>query len=320
MRTLGQLHRDDLRSVWPHEAHDFTPWMADHLEDLAAVLGMELELVRTESEAGNFSIDILARDLGRDRLVVIENQLTSTDHSHLGQSITYAAHVDAVAVVWVCKEFREEHKAALEWLNRGLETTGFFGVEVDVLRIGDSLPAVDFRLVAAPRGRSRGPRAADDCGKLSEKSQKYRAFFQDLIDVLREEHHFTNARAGQPQSWHAFTAGITGISYGASFARGGRLRTELYIDSGDGDDNLEVFESLKGEADAIVEELGTEVEWEELEQRRACRIAIYRDGSILDGEGPLDEYHTWLVDSLLQFKRTFGKRIRAIAESKKAAA
>ena len=67
MRSLGQLHRDNPRSVWPHEAHDFTPWMAEHLDDLAAVLGMELELVRTESKAGNFSIDILARDLGRGR-------------------------------------------------------------------------------------------------------------------------------------------------------------------------------------------------------------------------------------------------------------
>lgn len=315
MLELGQLHRDDPRSVWPHEAHDFTPWLSDHLDDLAAVLGMELELVGTESSAGDFSIDILARDLGRDRLVVIENQLTSTDHSHLGQSITYAAHVDAVAVVWICKEFRDEHKAALDWLNRGLATTEFFGVEIDVLRIGDSLPAVDFRLVASPTGRSGGPPKAGGRSELTEKSQRYLAFFQGLLDDLREKHHFTNARAGQPQSWYSFSAGISGMSYGASFARGGRLRAELYIDSGDGAANLILFDSLREQADSICGELGHGLEWEALEGRRACRIAAYRKGSIEDADDQLGEYHAWFVESLLKFKQAFDLRIRAIADT-----
>src|SRR5262245_33044362 len=110
---LGVLKRLDPRSVWPKEAHDFTPWLAQHLDALAEVLKLDLELIEREAPVGDFSIDVLAKDLGRDRIVVIENQLEATDHSHLGQLITYAAGREAGVVVWLSREFREEHRQAL---------------------------------------------------------------------------------------------------------------------------------------------------------------------------------------------------------------
>jgi hypothetical protein len=197
MADLGLLARQDPRALWPSEARDFTPWLSDHLDQLGAAIGMELELVRRESDAGDFSIDILARDLGRDRFVVIENQLTPTDHSHLGQSITYAAHADAVAVVWVCSDFREEHRAALNWLNQGLSSkTEFYGVVLEVLRIDSSRPALNFKIIAAPKGHRF--RRSVPGEEPSAKGQRYQDFFQRLIDALREKRRFTGARAGQP--------------------------------------------------------------------------------------------------------------------------
>src|SRR5687768_15450215 len=103
---LAKLEAVDPRTVWPHEARDFTPWLAGHLDQLAEVLGLDLDLVQAESDVGDFSIDILAQDLSRDRLVVIENQLEPTDHRHLGQAITYAAGKDAGAVIWISTIFR----------------------------------------------------------------------------------------------------------------------------------------------------------------------------------------------------------------------
>ncbi len=310
---LGSLTRLDPRSVWPHEALNFTPWLAEHLDLLAGVLGLELELVDQEAPIGDFSADVIAKDLGSQRLVLIENQLAPTDHSHLGQLLTYAAGLDARVIVWVSPEFREEHRQALDWLNRGHGTaTDFFGAVVEVVQIDGSKPAANFRLVAAPNDWSRRQRPKPRDGELSSKQERYREFFQGVIDELREKHRFTNARASQPQNWFSFTSGHRGFTYAISFALRGRLRTELYIDTGDGDHNDRAFRSLYADREELSRELGDELEWEALDGKRACRVACYRDGTIEDSSEQLEEYHSWVVDRVLRFKKIFDSRIRAL--------
>lgn len=310
MSELGTLKRLDPRYIWELEAHDFTPWLARNLDRLGEALGLELELLEQESPVGNFSADILARDLGTNRTVVIENQLEPTDHSHLGQLITYAAGLDAGVVIWVCRELREEHRQALDWLNRGHGAlTDFFGVVVELLQIDDSKPAVNFRPVAFPNDWTRR-QGSGSRGEITPKQQRYKQFFQQLIDELRETHRFTNARVGQPQSWYSFSSGTSGFTYGVSFAIGGRVRAELYIDTGDGEQNLSAFSRLHEEAETIEREFGEPLEWETLEGKRACRIATYRDGTIEDPDEKLEEYRAWAVERMLRFKKVFGNRIK----------
>jgi hypothetical protein len=316
---LGALTREDPRSVWPNEARDLTPWLGEHLEGLGAVLGMDLELVNTEAEVGDFAIDVLARDLTTQRLVVIENQLEQTDHTHLGQLITYAAGVDAGVVVWLTPGFREEHRQAIDWLNHGLgNTTQFFAVTIEVLRIDGSKPAVNFRVVAQPAGyrigsSGLGKRGSQDAD-TSDRGRRYQAYFQRLLDDLREKHHFTNARVGQSQSWYSFSSGVRGFTYSATFPSGGRIATELYIDFGDEDVNLAALRALQEQQVAIEREIGEQLNWQDLQNRRACRIVLYGTGSILDPQDRLDEYHEWMVNKLLAFKRVFSSRLKTIAD------
>ena len=151
---LGKITRiTDLRSIWPHEANDFTKWLADehNLANLGEEIGIELELEERESSVDNFNVDLYAKEEGTGRKVIIENQLEETDHDHLGKLITYASGKGAEVVVWVVKRARDEHRQAIEWLNQHTDTDlGFFLVEIELWQIDDSAIAPKFSVIKRP--------------------------------------------------------------------------------------------------------------------------------------------------------------------------
>lgn len=159
MENLGMLSEvEDLREVWPHEALDFTPWLTrdENIALLSDALGLDLIIEESESSVGDFKADILAREEDTGRTVIIENQLTDTDHDHLGKLITYASGKAASVVVWITKRAREEHRAAIEWLNNNTtDAVSFFLCEVKLYKIGDSLPAVKFDIIEKPNDWAR---------------------------------------------------------------------------------------------------------------------------------------------------------------------
>ncbi|MCK5243291.1 DUF4268 domain-containing protein, partial [bacterium] len=194
---FGELKPVPLRDVWKKEAYEFTPWLSENLEALGEAIGLELELETKEAEVGGFSLDILAKDLGSGEYVVIENQLTQTDHSHLGQLITYASGYDAPIVVWIAETIRDEHRQALEWLNQHTDRkTNFFGVVVEVFQIDNSKPAFKFRPIVFPNEWQKVKRQELN-STTTPRAETYRKFYQDLIDELREKHRFTKARVAQ---------------------------------------------------------------------------------------------------------------------------
>lgn len=137
-----------LRAAWPHEARDFTPWLAENLSYLAEPLDMELELEATEKRVGAFRADIVCRNKADDSRVVIENQLDTSNHPHLGKAITYAAGLDAGTIIWLAAEIRDEHSDALNWLNRRTDRNlRFFGIVLKVFQIAEDLYMPDFTVV-----------------------------------------------------------------------------------------------------------------------------------------------------------------------------
>ena len=307
MDEFAELEKVPLREVWPNEATDFTPWLAANIAKLGNALGLQLEHVEREAPVGDFSLDLLAKDLGSSHTVVIENQLTPTDHDHLGKLLTYAAGFNAGIAIWVAEGIREEHRQALEWLNqRSDPETQFFGVVVEVLRIESSRQALNFKPVVFPNEW----RKSNAQTTITVKGEKYRAYFQRMIDELREKHNFTGARVGQPQNWYSFASGISCVTYGANFALGNRARVELYIDSGDYDQNKKLFDVLQKNAEAIGHDLGSVLEWERMDERRASRISISREGSIESPDSELEDIIEWQISHLIDFKRVFTERVK----------
>jgi len=303
--TFGELKSLGLRQVWSSESGEFTPWLADNIDLLGEAMGLELELVRREAAVGDFAVDLLARDLSTDRYVIVENQYDQTDHDHLGKLITYAAGFDAMAVIWLAESIREEHRQALEWLNQRTDTdTHFFGVVAQVLQIDDSRPATNFRLVVFPNEWQKTTRGGGT-KPPSPKGEAYRAFFQELIDDLREQHRFTRARVARPRSVYKFSSGFSGVRYGAGFALGARARVEVYIDRGNSEENKDLYDWLAEQKAEIEQQFGGRLSWERLDERRASRIAAYRRGAITDSDDVLDEIRAWMIDQLLSVKKVF---------------
>lgn len=152
MIELGTLEEiKDLREVWSHEAHDFTPWLAKNIGVLSETVGIDISIEETESSVGDFNVDIFATDADTGKRVIIENQLEETDHNHLGKLITYASGKAADIVIWLVRKARPEHRAAIEWLNNHTdEGVGFILCEIKLFRIGNSEPAPKFEIIEQP--------------------------------------------------------------------------------------------------------------------------------------------------------------------------
>lgn len=305
----GVVEPVPLKDLWSGEATHFTPWLSKNLDILAQKIGMDLELETTEALAGDFAADIIARDLSTNHRVVIENQFGNTDHRHLGQLITYSSVLGAGAVVWIAEKIRPEHKSAIDFLNQNLkESLRIYALEASSIRIDDSKPAFVLNIISQPLESIVG--VGDGGGAISETRERYRAFFQALIDDLRTKHNFTNARVGQPQNWYSFASDNSRIyKYGASFAKGDRVRAEIFFDCGDKMKNEQLFDCLRSQDKAIEIDFGSALSWERLDERRVCRIATYHDGNIDADSEQLAEIREWAIASLLKFKSIFPRRI-----------
>ena len=312
MVELSKIERVDPREIWQHEAKHFTPWLAENLSDLGEALGLHLELRGIEVQVGSYSLDILAHDMG-GQAVIIENQLEPTDHDHLGKLLTYAAGHDAGTIVWIAKEFRDEHRAALDYLNgRTGEDTEFFGVVVEVWKIDDSRPAPYFNLVVTPNEWRKERVGKQGGGRTSERNEKYREFFQSLIDTLREKHGFRD-RTAPRGNWFDTGSGSSKVQYWVEFAGSRReVRVQVYIDR-DKEWNERLFDKLEERKETIEAKLGESLSWERLDDKKACRIAVYRPGTIDDDDEVLEEIQEWAIKGLLEFKRVFGPELKELA-------
>ncbi|MCP9826982.1 hypothetical protein KBZ19_00560 [Synechococcus sp. L2F] len=196
--SLGLLETVDLRQAWAHEAHSFTPWMAENLNRLSAALGIPLELEGQEVSVGSFSADLLARNPQDGSLVLIENQLEQTDHNHLGQILTYLAGLEAQVIVWIASDFRDPHLSAIHWLNdHTVDPFAFFAVQVKAVRISDSPIAPLFEVVAKPNGwdRKLQQQVASQTGELSTLGQFRLAFWSRLLELYPDQSQWGPADA-----------------------------------------------------------------------------------------------------------------------------
>lgn len=312
-KNLSKLERVPLREAWKHEAGEFTPWLAesDNLNMLAEALGLsELVLVATEYWVGDFKLDILCTD-GEEQ-VIIENQLEETNHKHLGQIIAYAAGVGAKKVIWVAESFRPEHSAALQFLNDNTtENLNFFGVQIELWRISNSPLAPNFEIVVKPNdwaksGREQA-RAASTSTPTKQLQQK---FWTALIEKLGKSAPQIRPQKPRPQHWLNNTIGRSGFALNITAnTRDERLGVELWIP---GAEAKKHFANLTKQKNDIESKLGFELDWQELPDALACRIASWYPNASIEDENRWDEYLDWLTQRLVKMDQVFRPIVKAL--------
>jgi len=310
---LSKLERVPLREAWKHEAGDFTPWLAetDNLDALAQALGLnELEAVATEQNVGDFKLDILCT--AGDQRVIIENQLAETDHKHLGQILAYAAGVGARKVIWVAESFRPEHVAALRFLNENTtDDLSFFGVQVELWRIGNSPLAPKFEVVVKPDDWSKAGReqvrAAASASPIKQLQLK---FWTALIERLAKTAPQIRPQRPRPQHWLNNSIGRSGFGLNITAnTRDERLGVELWIP---GETAKQHFANLSARKTDIENKLGFELDWQELPDAKACRIATWYPNASIEDEGRWGEYLDWLTQRLVKMDQVLRPIVKAL--------
>lgn len=297
--AIGKLERLSLRSVWPHEAKDLTPWLRDNIGELAEALDLELGEVQREQPAGDFSIDLVAQDVDGGT-VIIENQFGASDHKHLGQLVTYAASAEAKAAVWLVEDSRPEHIEAINWLNKA-GGTGFYLVKLEAVRIGDSAPAPIFTLITGP---SEGLAQAGEIRKESNERQRLnREWWTGLLKVANAKTPLHSGVSPSPLNYQGTSSGVRGLNL-VYVTNRGLSRVELWFCGKTKEENKARFDTLAASRAGIEKAFGGPLVWERLERSKACRIKCDIPGGIDAPEAERDAIHASMVDAMVRLEKS----------------
>ena len=310
---LGRLERIDLREYWKKEDTEFTPWLAkeENIELLSEAIEIELEVQNQEESVGPFRADILCKDTTSDHFVLIENQLERTDHTHLGQLMTYAAGLDAVTIIWIAQRFSEEHRAALDWLNRITdETFNFFGIEIELYRIGDSPAAPMFNIVAKPNDWSKLVKKSASTQNLTDVKLLQQEFWQGLKSYLETEKNSFKMQNPAPQHWTNIALGKSDFNLSATVnSREGLISIWLNITGDNAKENYDKLYEIAYEQSKT--EVSPDIIWDRMEGRKMSSVILKTNGD-LNKKADWEKQYTWFkvyIEKFVQFFKPIVKKI-----------
>ena len=301
---LGKLQEIDIREVWKHEQYDFSKWLAseENIQELGDALSLSLTDVETEKFVGNYRCDILCKDEITGKVVLIENQLESTNHDHLGKIITYASGLDASVVVWIVSSARQEHASAIEWLNKHTDDDlSFFLVEVHAYKIGDSDPAPQFKIIEQPNDFVKSVKIVSKNSEVSDSERCRLEFWNQLNEVLEERGKPFNKRKPTTDHWYSIAIGSSECHISIDLInKNHKIRVGVWIG-----DNKELFDKFYANKDQIESACGFELEWNRLDNKKASFVCTYIPGLDFDNTSNYAELMNKSIDLVLTIRKAF---------------
>jgi len=313
---LGKVIQVDLRDIWNNEAKDFTPWLASEegLEYLSDILGVSLKIVGIEKNVGPYKCDVVAKiqDVTGENegTVIIENQLEVTDHDHLGKLVTYAAGHNAKIIVWIAKEFSEEHRAAVDWLNYNMPKVYYFGLVMELIRIDDSAPALRLNPVSSPNEWSKMLQSITSKERTKTQTEHLQ-FWQQLISYANENNQYNIefTRKPYPQSWYEISIGKSNVHILLTRnTQNNRVGCELNFYS---DTDKSYFDQIYSDKELIESQVDEKLLWERLDGKNVSRIIQFKEFNLSLTEN-WSEIFNWLCERSAKFFEVFSPLVKKL--------
>ena len=307
---VGKLEYVPLREIWKHEAYDFTTWLFENCDVLNEQLGLTISPLEMEKSVGSFNVDILAED-SSGRTVIIENQLTRTDHDHLGKLLTYMSNLDAKVAIWVATDPRPEHVAAINFLNENVpQDTQFYLVHLQAFRIGESDPAPLFTIEAGPsEERTAGGKVKKE---LAERDKVRYKFFEQLLSTANQVTSLFNSISPLGyQNWVNAGAGKAGIMW-TFVAMKKTSRAEFFLCHSDAEINKARYEKLLAQKEELEQQFGEPLSWDFSSSRKQQYIRTTCPLGGLDNEDKWVDIQKDLSDRLVRLEKAIGPHIKSL--------
>ena len=295
--------------MWKHEQYDFSNWLAkeENIKMIDDEIGLTLINVNKEVFVGSYRCDLVAEDETTGDKVVIENQLEATNHDHLGKIITYAAGLDAKTIIWIVKEAREEHIAAIEWLNNNtFKKIGFFLMELHAYTIDDSRPAPMFKIIEKPNDFVKNSKSNLKDRDLNKSRAERLYFWTEMNKVVIEKGRPFNIRKATTDHWYDVALGTSEAHISITLvSKNNYIAIEVYINN-----NKDLYDSLYQMKDEIEEKLGLSLEWLRLDNKKASRILTYIDGLDFNNHDNYPQLIDETIEKVIKMRRVFAPYVK----------
>lgn len=305
---IGKLKEVELRNLWKHEQYDFSEWLSqnENIELLNDILGLTLTDISKEVYVGSYRCDLVAVDESSGIKVIIENQLESSNHEHLGKIITYASGLDAQVVVWIVKNAKEEHRSAIEWLNNNTNSDiNFFLIELHAYKIGDSLPAPYFEIIEKPNDFIKNNKVNGNKNELNKSQSERLIFWNRFNEILIYKGKPFNVRKATTNPWYDVAIGSSSSHISIELINKEKhVRIGLYMV-----DDKEYFDKLFANKDTIETQLGIKLEWQRECSGNVSRVKYKLPGLDYDNHSNYDELINKSIDIAAKMQKVFKKYI-----------
>jgi hypothetical protein len=304
--NIKKIVKVPLRELWKKEAQDFTPWLSDNIDYLIEVLGFDINIESIEQSVGPFKVDIYGED-GSGNKLIIENQLEKTDHTHLGQIITYLVNLEIKTAIWITSRAVEEHQKAIDWLNEVTpDDISFYLIQLEAIRIGDDESAGPlFTIVKKPSflGKKIG-------AQKKEYAQRHfirERFWEQFIEFSNSKNSLFNTISPSKDHWIRIGVGMSGLNLNLVVTQK-YARVEIYILADDQNENKKIFDFFYNQKNLIESEMNSNLIWERMDDKKSSRIKLEINDVNVFNEEDWSIMNQFLVENVVKFQKVFKKQ------------